>query len=169
MNGILVYDSKYGSTRQYAEWLAESLQLPITSCAKLPAYRLKDFDFLIIGTPVYMERLRIKQWLRKVVKSLAGKKLCLFIVNATSPDEHLKREKFVANSLPAELRHASSVYFLPGRLRHKSLTWMDKLFLRIGARTLTPEQRKSIKEDVNEVKRENLELLIKTVQTFCAK
>ena len=168
MKGIIVYESKYGATKQYAEWLAEELKLPIAVAKAVPANRLQEFDLVLVGTPVYMEKLRIKKWLRKEVKILADTKLFFFIVNATSPDEEQKREKFITSSVPAELRHPSAVYFLPGRLRRHALTWMDKLFLKMGERRLTPEQRKAIQHDVDEVKREHLDPIIKAVQDFYA-
>lgn len=166
MKGIIVYESKYGATKQYAEWLAEELKLPLAVPKEIPANRLREFDVVLIGTPVYMEKLRIKKWLRKEVKILADKKLFFFIVNATSPDEQHKREKFITSSVPPELRHSSGIFFLPGRLRRKALTWMDKLFLKIGERSLSPEQRKAIQQDVDEVKREHLEPIINAVQVF---
>ncbi|MGZ8543648.1 MAG: flavodoxin domain-containing protein [Flavisolibacter sp.] len=166
MKGIIVYETKYGATRQYAEWLGEDLKLPLAIAKEVPANRLQSFDFVLIGTPVYMGKLRIKNWLKKGVKSLAGKKLVLFIVNDTSPDEQLKREKFIVSSVPPELRHLAGIYFLAGRLRHKDLTWLDRLLLKVGERTLTPEKRKAIHHDLDEVKRENIQPLVKAVQSF---
>ena len=48
MNAIVIYKSKYGSTKAYAEWIAEAL-----SCQAVEAKSVKADDLLAYDTIVY--------------------------------------------------------------------------------------------------------------------
>lgn len=165
--GVVVYESKYGATRQYAEWLGDKLKLPVIMGAEIKADQLNSCDFLLIGTPVYTGKFRIKNWMKKNVKILINKKLFLFIVNATAPGEQAKRNQFIQDNVPAEIRQYSEVYFLPGRLIHKNLTFFDRLMLKMAEKTIKdPEKRKAIQSDLDGIKKDNLVPLIKAVNDF---
>ena len=42
MKAIVIYKGKYGSTAQYAEWIAEALYLPVLDIDQEPADRLEE-------------------------------------------------------------------------------------------------------------------------------
>ena len=166
-NGLIVYSSKYGATMQYAEWLAQELKLPLVTSGKITAAQLTNADFLLIGTPVYMGRFRILKWMKKNLKNIRGKKLFFFIVNATAPDEQAKRDRFVLDNIPGEIRGKCTIYFLQGRLIHKKLTFFDRLMVTMGERIeKNLEKRKAMRSDVDAVKKDNLVPLIKAVNDF---
>ena len=71
--GAVVYESKYGATRQYAEWLGEELKLPVIRAAEITANQINGYDFLLIGTPVYTGKFRLRNWIRKNVKIVIKK------------------------------------------------------------------------------------------------
>jgi menaquinone-dependent protoporphyrinogen IX oxidase len=165
--GLIVYESKYGAAQQYAEWVGAALSLPITMPGKLSPAQLQELDYVVIGTPVYNGLFRIKNWLKQQVNVLNGKKLFFFIVNASAPAEQAKRDQFVLNSIPPELRQNASFYFLPGRLIHNKLNFFDGLMLSIAARLMKdPEKRKAIQADINGVKKENIIPLFTAVKAF---
>ncbi|KAA9035656.1 hypothetical protein FW778_20750 [Ginsengibacter hankyongi] len=167
LNGLIIYNSKYGATRQYAEWLAQALKIPLIRSGETTAAQVTNADFLLIGTPVYMGKFRMLKWIRKNMKNIRNKKLFFFIVNATAPGELAKRDKFVLDNLPGEIRAKSSIYFLPGRLIHKKLTLFDRLMVAIGVRIeKNPEKRKAMRSDLDAVKKDNLTPLINSVNDF---
>lgn len=42
--GVVVYESKYGATRQYAEWLGDKLKLPVIMGAEIKADQLNSCE-----------------------------------------------------------------------------------------------------------------------------
>ena len=52
MNGLILYKSKYGETKQYAEWLGEETGFPIIESDKFNIAKLKHFDTIIICSNV---------------------------------------------------------------------------------------------------------------------
>lgn len=167
MKEVIVYNGKYGATKQYAGWLGEKLGLPVIHSGDVTLDQLNDADMLLIGTSVYYGKFRIRKWLKKNVKHISNKKLFLFVVNATAPDEQAKRNKFVEDSVPIEFRNRCEVTFLPGRLIHKELHFIDRFMVNMAARMLKdPEKKKAMQSDLDEVKMENLAPLIDAVNKY---
>ena len=55
MNPIVIYKSKYGSTKQYAEWIADELNCLAVDAKKLKVDNLRNYDTIIYGGGLYAE------------------------------------------------------------------------------------------------------------------
>ncbi len=85
--GIILYQSKYGSTKKYADWLMEETGFDCmeTSNAKVEAVR--NYDVIILGGGVYASRIAGLQFLKKNIDQLNDKKIAVFVVGASPYDE----------------------------------------------------------------------------------
>ena len=70
MKGIIVYKGRYGATEQYAKWLEEELKVPAFSAENIWEEFAK-YNFLIIGSSVYIGKLEIRKWLKKNFYSIS--------------------------------------------------------------------------------------------------
>ena len=166
MKGIIVYKGKYGATWQYAEWAGNELNMPVLMSENCTEEMVQESDFLVVGSSVYIGSLVIKQWLHDNIKSIGLKPVFLFTVCGTPGDEKQKLEGYMQSSVPKEIIDQCTCFFLPGRLAYKKLSRMDKFLLRLGA--LLPSNRnkhKTIMEDYDSVKQENLIPLLTAVRT----
>ena len=164
MKGILIYKGKYGATKQYAEWLSDSLDLFLYNPANLVEEQLESAEYVVIGSSVYIGQLVIKSWVQENLEILKNKKLFFFVVCATPDSEKEKQQTIIRQNIPAILLPNTSVYFLPGRLVIKDLSWRDRIMLRMGAfLEKDPEKKRAMMHDIDAVKRENLELIIESI------
>ena len=53
MNGIIIYKSKYGATKKYAEWLSEATGFPCVSTKEADINKVAECDVVIVGGGVY--------------------------------------------------------------------------------------------------------------------
>ena len=53
MNGIILYQSKYGATKKYADWLSEATQFPCVETKKANIAQVKAYDVIILGGGIY--------------------------------------------------------------------------------------------------------------------
>ncbi|UCC39728.1 MAG: amidohydrolase family protein [Candidatus Aminicenantes bacterium] len=89
---ILIYASRYGSTAQTSEWIAEGMKgLPRVVSTK-EAGDLTSFDVVILGSPIYMEKLHVdmQTFLDARKEELKGKEVIIFVVCSTPPPEAQK-------------------------------------------------------------------------------
>jgi menaquinone-dependent protoporphyrinogen IX oxidase len=99
----------------------------------------------------------IKDWLKKNENALQDKKIFLFIVCGTHSDEKEKLGKLVIDNIPESLIKNNKTFFLRGKVRRNLLSWSDRLLLKISALlTPNPNDKRKMREDYDEVKKENL-------------
>lgn len=169
MKGIIVYKGKYGATRQYADWLAEELQLPVFRADTLSSRQLKEYDVILIGTSVYTGKLKIAAWLKENQSLLEHKKIFLFIVSATKPTEKEKLDAYTTSGIPGDIREKSQIYYLPGRLIFEKLTWTDRFLLKMVALlSKNSNGKRNTPVDFDNVKKDHLKDMINDIKETVA-
>ena len=130
MNGAILYATKYGSTAEYARWIADATGLPAFDVRK-DTVDPGVFDFLILATPVIYYKLLITGWVKRNMAALDGKPIIMVTVSGAPPGPKL--DTWVGDSLPAEfvarVRHVA----LRGRQVPGQLSWFDRAMLIIAA------------------------------------
>jgi menaquinone-dependent protoporphyrinogen IX oxidase len=165
MKGIIIYKGKYNSTRQYAEWLAADLNMPLALSENIHKEQLQNYDLVILGSPVYVGKLLIRKWMKQHVAALQRKKLFLFVVCGTPPDKKERLQKYLQVSVPGEIRNKCETYFLPGRMIMKDLSRWDRFMMKMGALLeKEPEAKKEMRMEYDGVKKENLNDLLKAIR-----
>lgn len=170
MTALIIYDSKYGATRQYAEWLSTELQSPLMKAKEVTPAMIENADLLLLGTPVYYGKFRLKKWLKKNELNLLLKKMIFFVVGGTSDTEVIERNKSVKVSIPHSLLPQSEIYFLKGRLIHSQLSVTDRFMMKMaGMRIKDPGKRKAMNADLNGVSPEQLKPVVNAFYAFSAR
>jgi len=165
MKGIVIYKSKYGATKQYAQWLASKLGFQLSKADEVTAHSLNGVDVVILGSSVYIGKLLIKPWIEQYAEILKRKKLFLFIVCGTPASDKQKTGAIVAKNLPGELVEKCQVFFLKGSLHLERLSLLDKFALRMGANfEKDPVLKQRMLKGYDEVKEENLNPLLESLQ-----
>ncbi len=167
MKGIIIYKGKYGATAQYAQWLGEELNFPVLSSENTDQVNLREYDFFIIGTSVYIGKLQIAPWLKANLPFMRNKKIILFLVAGTPPDEKEKLESYIKSGIPGETWVNCQPFYLQGKMIMKDLSWKDRLILKIGARfAKDPQESKRMLTDYNSVKKENIGGIISAAKKY---
>lgn len=168
-NGIVLYESRYGATQQYAQWISEALNIPAKHISQLSPWELAAYDYVIAGSPIYMGKTLIAEWLREHDVSLRSKKMLFFIVGAAPATEKEKTEKYFTDNVPAQLLKTGNHFYFQGKMVYSSLSLKDKLFLKMGAwLAKKPEDKKAMLTDFSAVNRRNiLPLLTACNALFC--
>ena len=108
MKTLVIYKSKTGFTKRYAEWIGEELSCEVVNINDLGKVSFKDVDLIIYGASIHAGKINgIKK-----IKKLAEEKKCRLVVFATgaSPaemhDEIAKKCRlvvFATGASPAEM------------------------------------------------------------------
>ncbi len=130
MKGAIFYSSKYGSTQTYSRWIGDATGLPTFSIEEHSA-QPTDYDFLVLASPIIYFRLSIRRWVKRHAWSVVDRPTLLVTVSGSPPGPKLNR--WIARSLPSEVRKRVDHFALQGRQRPSDLTLFDRLMLKIGA------------------------------------
>ena len=153
---LIVYQSKYGSTKQYAEWIHQRTEGDLVNIENENKPDLARYDIMIIGGYVRAGNIVIAPFIKDHWSVMKGKEVILFTTSGTPP-QHPKIQSIYEKSLPEEIRKEIKYFPLPGRISGKDLTFLDKFFITIGKIMEQDETlKKDMGKDFNGVQQENL-------------
>ena len=99
MKNIVIYKSKYGSTKQYAKWIAEELECECFDAKEVKAEDLVKYDTIVYGGGLYAEIINGVHLITKNFELLKDKKVAIFTTGITPLDcrEYYDNEVFEKN------------------------------------------------------------------------
>lgn len=74
MKSLVLYTSVYGSTRQYAEWIAKELGAALADIDQFDLAEADGYDTIILGTYVRVGKLVAGDYLKKIWPRIQNKK-----------------------------------------------------------------------------------------------
>ena len=131
MNAIVIYKSKYGSTKQYAKWIAESLSCKAVEAKTLKADDLANYDTIIYGGGLYAEIINGVSLITKNAELLKDKKIAVFSTGITPLDckdyyDKMVVEKNFKNGIPENVK----VFNFMGKMILEELSFVHKTALK---------------------------------------
>ncbi len=117
MNAIVIYKSKYGSTKAYAEWIAEELGCEAKDAKGIKVGDLLKYDTIIYGGGLYAEIISGVSLITKNIEKLKNKKLIVFTTGITPLHvrEYYDGEVLDKNFKP-EIRQFIKVFNFMGKM-----------------------------------------------------
>lgn len=87
MSGIILFQSKYGATRKYAQWLSEKTGFSCMETRSAKLAEVQTYDAILLGGGVYASGIAGLSFLKKNMNALKNKKILVFFVGASPYDE----------------------------------------------------------------------------------
>ena len=181
-NSIVIYTSKRGSTKQYAEWIAEDL-----GCRALPlsdAYGLDlhGYDCVIYGGWIRGSGIVDFDKFAKMLDSEIMKHLLVFGVGFAdeTAENYAQVWGYSLGKIDPKNDHRVLMYILGGKYDPAAVTGLDKFLMKTMRAVLLSGSTKDAKSAVNMmkdridkgcdlVKRENIASLVKDAKKIAEK
>jgi len=144
MKGAVFFSSKYGSTAQYAQWIAQATSLPAYDIDETRV-SLSEFDFLVLGSPVIYFKPILRRWVKRNLDDILRRPSIFFSVSGAGPGPKL--DGWLSDSLPAEFMSHVTHVALFGRQDRKELNRFDRTMLIIAG--LLNRDRKAAKDEMH--------------------
>jgi menaquinone-dependent protoporphyrinogen IX oxidase len=149
---LVMYFSKYGTTKKYAEWIASELNGDINSIKSIKKETLENYDTIILGSGLYAGKIAGIKILINNYEKIKNKKLVIFtcgladynkIENINTINKRLEEE------LPQNIKENVKVFYLRGginykkiNLKYKILMWiLKKMIMRKGIENINEEDK----------------------------
>ena len=95
MNGVVIYKTKYGSTKQYAQWIGEELNFKVVETKEITVEELENYDTIIYGGGLYAEVINGASLITKNIDRLKDKKIAIYSTGITPLDCRDYYDKYV--------------------------------------------------------------------------
>lgn len=146
-NGLIIFKSVYGSTRSYAEWLADDLGFDMVSIDDVNTAHIRDYGTIIVGSPVVMNKPFLSSWIVERWEEMRGARVILFTTSGAPPTAPALRDGF-DNAIPRAIREQLTWVPLPGHFDYSRLSFLHKLMMQIGAlMQKSPDARARMRAD----------------------
>lgn len=129
MKTLIIYQSKYGSTKQYAEWINQAVESDITDIDNAYRFDLNNYDIVVLGTYLHASHIKMRKSIIKKWDELKSKKVILFYLSG-SPSVYVIEA--VRRDLPPMIFDNITTFPLGGRSKFKSLSLYDRFLMRLG-------------------------------------
>ena len=86
MKTLVIYKSKYGSTKQYAEWIAEELDCEAVDAKSVKPLDLEKYDNIVYGGGLYAETINGVSLITKNIDKLRDKRIAVYTTGLTPTD-----------------------------------------------------------------------------------
>jgi len=125
---IVVYRSKSGFAKSYAEWIAAELNCDLLQGDKVKVSALLSYDTIIYGAGMYAIGINGIKLITRNFDRLKDKKLIVFSVGA-SPVRTETTEEIRKINIPAEQLEEIQFFYLRGGFDYSRLTRFNKFLM----------------------------------------
>jgi menaquinone-dependent protoporphyrinogen IX oxidase len=136
----VLYQSRYGTAKQYAEWIAEETGGTLFALPKVKLADLESYDTIVIGGGIYASSILGISFLKKNFACLSGKRLIAFSVGA-SFDSRKNTDAIRNHNLTPEMQKTVRFFHLRGGLFYGKMSALDRtgMKLMVGMLKKKPE------------------------------
>lgn len=129
-NIAVVYYSRYGSTEQYAQWLAQELGADLYDINRVYKEKLETYDTIVFGGGLYYGIIKGLSKLKREYASIKESNLVIFTVGLTSPDNQEMLKNVVQGNLSSPKWKKAKFFYLVGTTDYEKLGPFHKLFMK---------------------------------------
>lgn len=128
MKTIVIYRSKYGYTKNYAQWIKEALQCELAEGAAVSPEDLQRYDTIIYGGGLYAVGIHGVRLLTGNYAALQGKNIIVW-ATGSNPGRQEDLEQVWAHNFTPEQREHIKTFYLRGGFDYTRLRGGDKLLM----------------------------------------
>ena len=128
MKTIVVYRSKTGFTKKYAQWIAEELQADVREYKRVTPEELHCYDTIIFGGGLYVGGINGLSSFREFLPYLRDRKIIVFATSATPDRPETTQELREMNFTKDQLEYMH-FFYLRGGFDFSKLSLVDKFLM----------------------------------------
>lgn len=142
---IVVYGSKYGTAKRYAQWIAEQLDAQAVPENEVTKDQLLSSDVVILGGGIYASSILGAKVARKFEPILLEKELILFTVGLADPMIKEPFQPILKKNFSENLRSHAHIFHFRGGIDYQNLTFTHKAMMAMLLKMLKrkPESERS--------------------------
>lgn len=171
---VVIYKSKTGFTKKYAEWIAEALSADIFDVPNVTLDKLKNYDIVIYGGSLHAVGINGIKFITQNFDKLNDKKIIAFATGASPLREEVIKEVKNKN-FTSEQQKNIQVFYLRGGFNYSKLNFFDKILMMLlklklkVKKELTPDEKGMLyayDKPVDFTRKENIKEIVSYVNSY---
>ncbi len=147
----IVYTSKCGHTKQYADWLLEHLgkdDADIINVATFNPTQLLAYKLIIFASGVYGDKMPIMDYVKKNIMGISTAKTMILAVSWYTNDSEEAVQKLVEENYPEQFKGKVPLYVINSGIDKKKISVADKAKL-LASQVMIEKKDGRSSDDIN--------------------
>ncbi|NMA82501.1 MAG: flavodoxin [Epulopiscium sp.] len=150
-NAVVIYKSKYGSTKKYARWIADEMKADLFQYSEVDAKKLLEYDTIIYGGGLYASGIAGISIITKSFESIKSKKIIVFTVGLATTDRKEVFAPIIEKNFTREMRNHITFFHLRGGIDYKKLGLIHKMMMAMLKMVITKKKPEQLTDDDKEL------------------
>ncbi len=143
MKAIIVYKSKTGFTRKYAEWIQEATKFDILNYDNASKVSLSTYNLVIFGSRIHAGRIDGLKKIKALLLDNENAQLVVFATGGTPIAAEGVISSMWKASFTEEELHVIPHFYMPAGLNYENMNLGDKLIMKALAKMLANKKDKN--------------------------
>ena len=130
---LIIYSSKYGHTKKYAQWLSEALNADVCESENLRNEMLNDYATILFGGSLYAGKNKAALLLVKHFEQIKDKKVVLFTCGlgyVDNPFDIANINRALDRVITPEIRNKIKIFHVQGGIDYNNLSILHKAMMK---------------------------------------
>lgn len=147
----VVYKSKYGSTKKYAQWIAEEAKADLYESSQIDVGKLTEYDTIVYGGGLYASGIAGISTITKNYNLLKDKRIIVFTVGLASTDKKEIFTPIIEKNFSKEMRGNVKFFHLRGGIDYKKLGIIHKSMMAMLKTMVSKKEPDELSNDDKEI------------------
>ena len=144
----VVYLSKCGHTKQYADWLHEDLDADLFLISSFNFTKVLEYKLVIFACGIYNDKLAIMDTIKKNIVSVPANKTMIMAVGWYTNDSKEAKQRIIEENYPDQFKGSVPLYIVNSGIDKKQINVGDKASLLVAQRNIEKKAGRS-SDDIN--------------------
>ncbi len=144
----VVYSTKSGHTKKYADWLKEDVDADVISVDSFNITKMLSYKLIIFACGVYGDKLAIMDFIKKNLTSVPLQKVMVMAVSWYTNDSPEATQKLINENFPEQLKNTVPLFVINSGIDKKTINAMDKAKLLAAQNAINRKDGRS-SDDIN--------------------
>ncbi|MCD7730466.1 MAG: hypothetical protein LUI05_03095, partial [Oscillospiraceae bacterium] len=140
--------SKYGHTKQYADWLKEEFDADIIAAASFNPTKLLAYRLIIFASGVYGDKIQIMELIKKNAVSVTPGKIMVAAVSWYTNDSAEAKEKLIQENFPENFKKTVPLFVINSGIDKKQINFAEKAQITAAQLAINKHESRS-SDDIN--------------------
>jgi len=148
MNKIaVIYKSRYGSTKKYAQWIADEVKGDLFNCSEVNVEKLTEYDIIIYGGGLYASGIAGISLITKNFERIKDKKIIVFTVGLASTNRKEVFAPIIEKNFSKSMYANIKFFHLRGEIDYKKLGLIHKSMMAMLRKVIIRKKPDELTDD----------------------
>ena len=136
MNALIIYKSKTGFTKWYAEFIAKEVDCNLMDFKEVTTEIMSGYDVVVYGGGLYAGMINGYKKAKKMFEKSSAKRLILFATGGTPNEARKKIDEVWKNNLSAEELQSIPHFYMQGGICYEKMSFSNRTIMKMMSKVL---------------------------------